>query len=224
MSEPSSPTAHPIEQNGTGRPQMSAPQVSHRELGGTQTSQVGSPQGGSLVDGFEADDSFSIPFMGCTLTGWTDTVTGRRQDPCPWVADTSLTEDPLRPLPIALALATLVLPLPALGICVCRCVDGEMVSPSGQFPYARLASEVDGLIQALYDNGWVEPFDWSEFQDEAIGYFENPSRLETAGLETIRKVLTLHVRKDRFCDGHFLEMLEARQIQAILRRLETLQG
>ena len=101
---------------------------------------------------------------------------------------------------------------------------GEMVSPPGQFPYARMAPEVDGLIQALYDNGWVEPFDWSEFQDEAIGYFENPTRPETADIETIRKLLTLHVRKDRFCDGHFLEILEAGQVQAILRRLATLHG
>ena len=101
---------------------------------------------------------------------------------------------------------------------------GETVAPPGQFPYARMAPEVDGLIKSLYDNGWVEPFDWSEFQDEAIGYFENPTRLETADLETIRKLLTLHVRKDRFCDGHFLEILEAGQIQAILRRLATLHG
>ena len=65
---------------------------------------------------------------------------------------------------------------------------------------------------------------WSEFQDEAIGYFENPTRLETADPETIRKLLTLHVRKDRFCEGHFLEMLEVDNIQAILRRLATLLG
>ena len=68
---------------------MSAPQVSHRELGGTHTSQVGSPQGGSPVDAFEAFGSFAIPFMGCILTGWTDTVTGRRQDPCPWAGGDS---------------------------------------------------------------------------------------------------------------------------------------
>ena len=101
---------------------------------------------------------------------------------------------------------------------------GEVVAPPGQFPYARMAPEVDAFVQALYDNGWVEPFEWSEFQDEAIGYFEEPSRLETADLETIRKLLTLHVRKDRFCEGHFLEMLNAGHIQAILRRLSALNG
>lgn len=101
---------------------------------------------------------------------------------------------------------------------------GEVVVKPGQFPYARMAPEVDALVQALYDNGWVEPFDWSEFQDEAVRYFENPSRLETVDLETIRKLLTLHVRKDRFCEGHFLEMLEKRHIQAILRRLAQLAG
>lgn len=101
---------------------------------------------------------------------------------------------------------------------------GETVAPPGQLPYARMAPEVDAFVQALYDNGWVEPFDWSEFQEEAIGFFENPSRLETVDLETIRKLLTLHVRKDRFCEGHILEMLETGHIQAILRRLAALQA
>ena len=99
---------------------------------------------------------------------------------------------------------------------------GELVAQPGQFGYARMAPEVDAFVQALYDNGWVEPFDWSKFQDEAIGYFENPSRLETVGVDTVRKLLTLHVRKDRFCDGHLLEMLEKGHIQAILRRLAQL--
>ena len=101
---------------------------------------------------------------------------------------------------------------------------GEVVAKPGQFPYATMAPAAAGLFQALYDNGWVEPFDWSEFQDEAIGFFENPLRLESVDLETIRKLLTLHVRKDRFCEGHFLEMLEKGHIQAILRRLAQLVG
>ena len=101
---------------------------------------------------------------------------------------------------------------------------GEVVAQPGTFGYARMAPEVDAFVQALCDNGWVEPFDWSGFQDEAIGYFEEPSRLETADLETIRKLLTLHVRKDRFCEGHFLEMLNAGHIQAVLRRLAALRG
>ena len=99
---------------------------------------------------------------------------------------------------------------------------GEIVAQPGQLGHTRMAQEVDGLVQALYDNGWVEPFDWSKFQDEAIGYFENPSRLETVDVDTVRKLLTLHVRKDRFCDGHLLEMLEKGHIQAILRRLAQL--
>jgi len=33
--------------------------------------------------------------------------------------------------------------------------------------------------------------------------------LERADLETIRKLLTLHVRKERFCEGHLLGMFES---------------
>lgn len=99
---------------------------------------------------------------------------------------------------------------------------GEVISRPGEFGYASMAREVDAFVQALYDNRWVEPFPWVEFQDEAEGYFEHPERLATVDLETIRKLLTLHVRKERFCDGHLLDMLEKGHIQAILRRLANL--
>ena len=95
---------------------------------------------------------------------------------------------------------------------------GAVGAQPGQFPYVRMAPEVDAFVQTLYDNGWVEPFEWSTFQDEAVGYFEDPSSLRTADLATIGKLFTLHVRKDRFCEGHLLVMLEAGHIQAILRR------
>jgi hypothetical protein len=101
-------------------------------------------------------------------------------------------------------------------------VFGEVVAPPGQWGYAAMAPEVDAFVQALYDNGFVEPFEWSRIQDEAVGYFEHPERLATVDLETIRNLLTLHVRKERFCDGHLLEMLKAGHIQAILRRLARL--
>jgi hypothetical protein len=55
--------AHSAEQYGTDSPQMSAPQVSQRELGCTQTSQVGSPQGGSPEGAFAPKDSLFIRVM-----------------------------------------------------------------------------------------------------------------------------------------------------------------
>ena len=103
-------------------------------------------------------------------------------------------------------------------------IFGQIVSPPGQWGYAAMSPDVDEFVQALYDNGWVEPFDWPSFQDQAEKYFENPDSLATADLETLRKLLTLHVRKERFCDGHLLAMFDAGHIQAILRRLRAIHG
>jgi len=47
--------------------------------------------------------------------------------------------------------------------------------------------------------------------------------LEEADLETLRKLLTTHVRKDRFCEGHLDYMFECGHITAILERLQQLE-
>jgi hypothetical protein len=37
---------------------------------------------------------------------------------------------------------------------------GEWRSPPGQFPYLAANEDVSRFIQILYEDGWVEPFDW----------------------------------------------------------------
>jgi hypothetical protein len=51
-----------------------------------------------------------------------------------------------------------------------------------------------------------------------------PGALETANLLTLRKLLTVHVRKDRFVEGHLARMLECGHITAILRRLREVRA
>jgi hypothetical protein len=92
----------------------------------------------------------------------------------------------------------------------------------GQLAHADLAPEAWGFLDALHKHGWLSPFDWTAWQDEAERYLKDPAALASADLDTLRKLLTLHVRKDRFCDGHLLEMFESGNITAILRRLKVL--
>ena len=49
------------------------------------------------------------------------------------------------------------------------------------------------FMQALYDNGFVLG---------ARQITERPEGLASADLETICKLLTVHARSDRFCEGH----------------------
>ena len=60
------------------------------------------------------------------------------------------------------------------------------------------------------------------WQRVAERYMREPSILARARLPTLRKLLTLHARKDRFCEGHFAAVLESGHFLAILKRVETL--
>jgi Family of unknown function (DUF6508) len=99
---------------------------------------------------------------------------------------------------------------------------GHWTSEKGVFPYFTLSREANAFYKALYDNGWIIPFDWVSWQDEAVQYVNDTSLLEEADLETLRRLLTTHVRKDRFCDGHLDCMFECGHITAILQRLQQL--
>jgi arylsulfatase A-like enzyme len=81
---------------------------------------------------------------------------------------------------------------------------------------------VDESAAALHDHGWIEAFDWVAWQDEAAKYVASPELLASADAETIRKLLTKHVRKDRECQGHLAEQFENGHILALLRRLKEI--
>jgi hypothetical protein len=84
--------------------------------------------------------------------------------------------------------------------------------------------KVQSLIEAFHDCGLMQAFDWPEWQEEAERLYLNPELLAQADLATCMKLLTLHVRKERFCAGHFGAMVSAGHIGLILTRLQTLQG
>lgn len=95
-------------------------------------------------------------------------------------------------------------------------------SPQGKLPYRVYADDVDLFVKAAYDNGWISPFDWGEWQDRAAAYVHRPEKLTKARIGTIQKLLTTHVRKDRFCEGHLIGMFENGHMLAVLRRLKDI--
>jgi hypothetical protein len=100
---------------------------------------------------------------------------------------------------------------------------GAWNSPPGRLPWFVYAEAVTEFQAALYDNGWVAPsFDWMEWQDTAREYVGSPDRIESADAETIQRLFTTHVRKERFCEGHLAAMFENGHIVALLRRLQEI--
>jgi hypothetical protein len=99
-------------------------------------------------------------------------------------------------------------------------VFGEWRSPEGQVPYYSMTGEAMDFFRAIQPI--LFPFDWPSWQEEAERYVVDPQALATADLLTLRKLLTTHVRKDRFVEGHLGGMLESSHITAILRRLKEI--
>lgn len=81
---------------------------------------------------------------------------------------------------------------------------------------------VRALMRSFRENHFVQPFDWPEWQSTAEKIFNEPHRLSKVTLKTCVKLITLHVRKDRFVGGHFGEMVRRGHIATILRRLAEL--
>ena len=99
---------------------------------------------------------------------------------------------------------------------------GKWVDRKGQLPFYTYSDSVSRFIQTVYDAGIVEQFDWPKWQTKAERLVLDPKAIESASLGTLRKLLTTHVRKDRFCEGHLAAMFENGHILAILRRVVTL--
>ena len=82
--------------------------------------------------------------------------------------------------------------------------------------------EVNEFVETLYEEGFIIPFDWPDWQSQAEQFYSKPELLNDADIVTLQKLFTTHVRKDRFCEGHLNCVLEDGHITAILRQLKDI--
>ena len=99
----------------------------------------------------------------------------------------------------------------------------ELKFDRGFDPYVY-ADGVDNFIQTLYNNRFVIPSDWTEWKKECSRYVEHPDQIALADIATLQKLLTSHVRAERFCSGHLAGVIGSGHILAILRRLATIRA
>ena len=131
------------------------------------------------------------------------------------------------PLPLADRLDSLLTLLPAFQDPAFSV--GEVISPPEDdgvvtLPYVRYSDAVDEFVRVVYNAGWCVPFDWGSWQVEAERYVASPELLAGADVNVLTKLLTTHVRKERFCDGHLWEMAECGHLRAILERMAVLRA
>lgn len=87
------------------------------------------------------------------------------------------------------------------------------------------AATARDLFQYLYNNGFVlKDFDWEAWSDKGVSYMENRQKLQTADMNTLHKIITTHLRADRFVEGHYDVIIENGFLADILERMKELTG
>jgi hypothetical protein len=94
--------------------------------------------------------------------------------------------------------------------------DGVM-----HMPWFELSPDADAFMTEVRRRGWIFPFDWQAWQSEAEELMK-PGGLEKADVATLRQLLVLLVRGDRFNEGLLSWAFESGAMLRIVRRLQVL--
>ncbi len=90
-------------------------------------------------------------------------------------------------------------------------------------PWFDYSDEALAFKRACYANGWVDfTFNWTEWGTDARRYMDDAGAIATIDVDTARRLITAHLRADRFNEGHLASVIESGHIAAILRRLAAI--
>jgi len=89
--------------------------------------------------------------------------------------------------------------------------------------------EVHEFLLQLDMSGFNLIFDYLKWVEETGNHQSNefltdPDFVQTADLETLRKLMTTHIRTERFVEGHLKELFDNGYIANLMNRLEVLYG
>ncbi len=78
------------------------------------------------------------------------------------------------------------------------------------------------FITSIYEENFVISFDWPACLNTAHHFVTNPELLALPDISTLQKLFTTHVRQERFCSGHWAQMIENGHFLAIFNRLQAI--
>jgi hypothetical protein len=102
------------------------------------------------------------------------------------------------------------------------CPGGLIPVDEENWPDPVFLKLVSRFMDACYKNGFVVRFDWENWDAEAMSYIKTPALLADADLLVLRRLLTWHVRQNRFTRNHVATMIASGHILVVLKRLRTL--
>jgi len=113
--------------------------------------------------------------------------------------------------------------LPAFGHPTEPPSDWEQTAPE-KFTYRGTTGEAAALQSALHKEGFNHVgFPYMQWLDAGgRRYMKTPKLIATADLLTLCRIITVHLRGERFCWGYFSSLLSNGQMAAILQRLAAI--
>ncbi|MBT8507823.1 hypothetical protein AZH53_05250 [Methanomicrobiaceae archaeon CYW5] len=81
---------------------------------------------------------------------------------------------------------------------------------------------INTFVRHLYNNNWLINTRWQGWADEATAYFEQPSLLTLADTQSLRRILTVHVRIDRMMPGEIADLIRRGYMLSILNRISEI--
>ena len=88
-------------------------------------------------------------------------------------------------------------------------------------PYFEYSDEVYQFIKLLYKTDFIVKFNWSKW-DEGKKIINDKDLISQANLLTLRMLMTVIIRMDRFFEGSLLDRIKNGTILNILYRLKVL--
>ncbi|MBX3323198.1 MAG: hypothetical protein KF757_09440 [Phycisphaeraceae bacterium] len=95
----------------------------------------------------------------------------------------------------------------------------------GGMPMYDFSDGASRFMDDMYRLGWVKAdFDWPAWAGtpEAQRLVNDAAALEAATAEDLARLLTAHLRQERFCEGHLGGMFDTGHLTAIVVRAERL--
>ncbi|MGH7285080.1 MAG: DUF6508 domain-containing protein [Polyangiaceae bacterium] len=99
---------------------------------------------------------------------------------------------------------------------------GEWAAEQRSLPVFDYGEHVRNLRRVLQAHGFVFSFDWPGWREDAQRYLTDPTLIQSASLEDVRRLFTTIVRADRFCEGSLASDIDSGFVLALLRRVEVL--
>lgn len=99
---------------------------------------------------------------------------------------------------------------------------GRWETKPGVLPMFMQSREVSDFVRAVYDHRVFLSFDWPTWQKAGERIASNDDVVAVADLETIRRLITVPLRQDRFSDGFLSAWVESPRAVCVLRRLGEL--